>query len=210
MGSRVRKSELSFSFVNNKKRAFDALDACCSELAMTGVTEGYITDRSDSAQSSGRAFNRTTSQPHTSFSGYPIFQSSFDTLRAVYAHPNITGIPDGPSVLKRPRAGAMIDEEVSGELDDDQEMEKGAVRSDSELKAAMTSENATVLRPMKPLRRTARPFRQTQSLPAAVFGSSLVSGNQKGAGFFTKGSCHEEEDDWSAANFPDSQGQTRK
>lgn len=104
----------------------------------------------------------------------------------------------------------MIDEEVSGELDDDQEMEKGAVRSDSELKAAMTSENATVLRPMKPLRRTARPFRQTQSLPAAVFGSSLVSGNQKGAGFFTKGSCHEEEDDWSAANFPDSQGQTRK
>ncbi|THH19780.1 hypothetical protein EW146_g1457 [Bondarzewia mesenterica] len=164
------------------------------------VTEGYATDRLAPGASTSRVLSRIASTPHRSANGQPVFQSSFDIIHAVYSEPMHS--TTAPSVLKRSRGEAIMDE-VDGDADEDEDMEKGGNMADAELRigSPYSANHVNAGRPIKPLRRTAREFRQTQSLPAATFRTSLISDTHDGNDTISFGNGIEEEEDWSAANF---------
>ncbi|TFY72953.1 hypothetical protein EVG20_g24 [Dentipellis fragilis] len=163
------------------------------------VTEGYATHRFTSAPStSSRSFKRSATTPHLFTDKSPIFRSASDTLHAVYTEN--TRRPPPPSKLKRDRDLASIDDEADEEGELDAEKEKAVEHhlDSAQGTNAMTGGTPSA-RPMKPLRRTTRPFAQTQSMPATMFGLSQTdnSFNIKAAP-----AVAEEEEDWSTLNFP--------
>ncbi|KAA1466490.1 hypothetical protein DENSPDRAFT_925907 [Dentipellis sp. KUC8613] len=162
------------------------------------VTEGYATHRFTSAPSaSSRSFKRSATTPHLFTDKSPIFRSASDTLHAVYTEN--TRRPPPPSKLKRDRDLASIDDEPDeGELDAEKEKEVPNHPDLVQGTNVMTGGNPST-RPMKPLRRTARQFAQTQSMPATMFGMSSMDSS-----FNTKAApaLVEEEEDWSTLNFP--------
>ncbi|KAI0053630.1 hypothetical protein FA95DRAFT_1674160 [Auriscalpium vulgare] len=162
------------------------------------VSQGYATDRFTSALTSSRTMTRTISTPLSSLDEAPLFQSSNDTLHAVYSQMPPSSSREG----KRRRAHATMDEEVDGEYADVDKREDDEHFDGATPSTALADGPIAPLRPMKPLRRTPRTFGQTQSLPAAVFGASPAGANPPNEVTAFQKFGNMEEEDWSAANFP--------
>lgn len=165
---------------------------------LTGVNEGYATDRSRLSGSSQRTFSRTASSPHVLYGGRPsIFVSANDTLGQVYAQSQ-GGAASSSSVLKRPIAEEIEDETVrdggvDARIGDGVDEEKVGTNG-------VAGESFALPRQTKPLPRTAsESFRQTRSMPAGLFGTSVPRDGTRDSSPIPEVSA---EEDWSTANFP--------
>lgn len=167
---------------------------------ITGVNEGYATDRSRLSASSPRTFSRTASSPHVLYGGRPsIFVSANDTLEQVYAQSQgRPGAASSSSVLKRPIAEEIEDETVrdggvDAQIGDGVGEEKVGTNG-------VAGESFALPRQTKPLPRTAsESFRQTRSMPAGLFGTSAPRDGTRDSSPIPEVSA---EEDWSTANFP--------
>jgi hypothetical protein len=182
LGSRIRRSEPVI--LHALKRV------SLHSFLIPGVSEGYATHKFSPASV------QTASPTSINDLPAPIFRSSNDTLRAVYSQLPYSTL--APSDRKRARTDSSIDEreeypDGGGSMGQDNS-ESGTVMQSTPL---IATDDLALSRPMKPLRRTPRTFGMTQSLPPAIFRSSIGEQDQT----TPSASLQEEEEDWSTTAF---------